>query len=126
MELAGRNLREALLRNSLTTLGIAVGVASLVAFLSLGIGLQTMAMSRLQNSGLFNRVYVTPRPIGGSLTGGGRGGRGRNQRSDDAQTPGLPPQLQPPMKPLTSTVRKQLAQMANVISVFPELRFTAD
>jgi len=67
MELAGRNLREALLRNSLTTLGIAVGVASLVAFLSLGIGLQTMAMTRLQNSGLFNRVYVTPRPIGGSL-----------------------------------------------------------
>jgi len=126
MELAGRNLREALLRNSLTTLGIAVGVASLVAFLSLGIGLQTMAMSRLQNSGLFNRVYVTPRPIGGSLTSGGRGGRGRNQRNDDAQTSGLPPQLQPPTKPLTSTVRKQLAQMPNVISVFPELRFTAD
>jgi len=30
-ELAARNLREAVLRNSLTTLGIAVGVASLVA-----------------------------------------------------------------------------------------------
>ena len=38
-ELALRNLREALLRNSLTTLGIAVGVASLVAMLSLGVGL---------------------------------------------------------------------------------------
>ncbi len=31
IELAGRNLREAGLRNSLTTLGIGVGVASLVA-----------------------------------------------------------------------------------------------
>jgi ABC-type antimicrobial peptide transport system permease subunit len=40
IELAGRNLREAGLRNSLTTLGIGVGVASLVAMLSLGIGLQ--------------------------------------------------------------------------------------
>ena len=127
MELAGRNLREAMLRNSLTTLGIAVGVASLVAMMSLGIGLQKLVMTRLESSGLFNRVYVTPRPIGGSLTGrgGGRGGRGRNQQ-DDVPTPGLPPQLQPPVKPLTSTVRKQLAQMPNVVSVFPELRFTAD
>ncbi len=40
-ELASRNLREALLRNSLTTMGIAVGVASLVAMLSLGVGLQS-------------------------------------------------------------------------------------
>ncbi len=40
MELAGRNLREAMLRTSLTTIEIAVGVASLVAMLSLGIGLQ--------------------------------------------------------------------------------------
>ena len=38
-ELAVRNLRESILRNSLTTLGISVGVASLVAMLSLGIGL---------------------------------------------------------------------------------------
>ena len=41
-ELALRNLRESLLRNSLTTVGISVGVASLVAMLSLGIGLQQM------------------------------------------------------------------------------------
>src|SRR6266446_2983414 len=41
-ELAVRNLREAILRNSLTTLGVAVGVASLVAMLSLGVGLQTL------------------------------------------------------------------------------------
>jgi hypothetical protein len=38
-DLAVRNLRESILRNSLTTLGISVGVASLVAMLSLGIGL---------------------------------------------------------------------------------------
>ena len=35
-ELALRNLRESSLRNSLTTIGISVGVASLVAMLSLG------------------------------------------------------------------------------------------
>ena len=43
LELAGRNLREAVLRNSLTTAGIAVGIASLVAMLSLGAGLQRLA-----------------------------------------------------------------------------------
>ena len=35
-ELAVRNLRESMLRNSLTTVGISVGVASLVAMLSSG------------------------------------------------------------------------------------------
>src|ERR1700688_1966382 len=60
-ELALRNLRESLLRNSLTTLGISVGVASLVAMLSLGIGLQQMFSRRLAKSGLFDTVLVTSR-----------------------------------------------------------------
>src|SRR5437763_3183630 len=60
-ELALRNLRESLLRNSLTTVGISVGVASLVAMLSLGIGLQQMASRRLVKSGLFDTVVVTSR-----------------------------------------------------------------
>jgi len=41
-ELAVRNLREAIFRNSLTTLGVAVGVASLVAMLSLGSGYNSL------------------------------------------------------------------------------------
>src|SRR3981081_4519749 len=60
-ELAVRNLRESILRNSLTTLGVAVGVASLVAMLSLGVGLQQLASSRLTKSGLFDSVFVTPK-----------------------------------------------------------------
>src|SRR5437763_15118349 len=60
-ELALRNLRESILRNSLTTVGISVGVASLVAMLSLGIGLQQMASRRLMKSGLFDTVVVTSR-----------------------------------------------------------------
>src|SRR5258707_12061034 len=65
-ELAVRNLRESILRNSLTTVGISVGVASLVAMLSLGIGLQKLAGRRLQKSGLFDTVVVTsPRDLRG-------------------------------------------------------------
>jgi hypothetical protein len=53
-ELAARNLREAVLRNSLTTLGIAVGVASLVALLSLGVGLQQLVDRSVARAGLFD------------------------------------------------------------------------
>src|SRR5437879_11346663 len=60
-DLAFRNLREGVLRNSLTTLGVAVGVASLVAMLSLGVGLQQLASSRLAKSGLFDSIFVTPK-----------------------------------------------------------------
>src|SRR6185437_15345102 len=61
VELAGRNLREAILRNSLTTLGIGVGVASLVAMLSLGLGLQKLFNRQLRRSGLFDTIFVTAR-----------------------------------------------------------------
>jgi putative ABC transport system permease protein len=132
MELANRNLREAILRNSLTTLGIAVGVASLVAMLSLGIGLQKLAMSRLEGTGLFNRVYATPRINGGrgGFGGGdGRGGRriggraGNNSGGQNAAPPANPAE---PPKPLTGETRQKLAAIPNVLSVYPELRFTAD
>ncbi len=81
-ELALRNLRESLLRNSLTTVGISVGVASLVAMLSLGIGLQQLASRRLVKSGLFDTVrgYFTPRPAQ-------HGPRRRTQRSYSRRKP---------------------------------------
>src|SRR6202161_1834776 len=59
-----RNLRESLWRNALTTIGISVGVASLVAMLSLGIGLQQLASRRLMKSGLFDTVVLpSSRPL---------------------------------------------------------------
>ena len=78
VELAARNLRESVLRNSLTTVGIAVGVASLVAMLSLGIGLQQLANRRLTRSGLFNTVVVMPRDLD-------RGPSRRNQPTTPAR-----------------------------------------
>ena len=74
LELAARNLRESVLRNSLTTLGIGVGVASLVAMLSLGVGLQQLATRRLERTGLFDTVIVSRGDLGGF--GGARACRG--------------------------------------------------
>ncbi|MFI5059508.1 MAG: ABC transporter permease [Candidatus Acidiferrales bacterium] len=109
-ELALRNLREALLRNSLTTLGVAVGVASLVAMLSLGVGLQELASKRLANSGLFDTVLVTSR----------RNLRDFNRSSADKF---VPPQK---ARPLDDDARKEMAQLPNVVEVYPQIRFPTE
>ncbi len=106
-ELAGRNLREALLRNSLTTLGIAVGVASLVAMLSLGVGLQDLASKRLLRTGLFDAVFVSPRV---NLRGFGRPARDNPSATEE-------PKL------LDEDARQQIAKLAGVVEVYPEIRF---
>jgi putative ABC transport system permease protein len=107
-ELAGRNLREALLRNSLTTMGIAVGVASLVAMLSLGVGLQQLANKRLSSSGLFDAVFVGPRD--------------RGFDREERPTPGTGDQA----RALDQEARGQMAKLPNVVEVYPEIRFSTD
>ena len=105
-DLALRNLREAILRNVLTTLGVAVGVASLVAMLSLGVGLQQLASRRLSQSGLFDTIFVTPK---NSCRGVGRA---RREMESDK-----------PPRPLDEVARKEFEKLPNVIEVFPQIRF---
>jgi putative ABC transport system permease protein len=109
-ELAARNLREAILRNSLTTLGVAVGVASLVAMLSLGVGLQTLASDRLTKSGLFDAVFITSR----------REFRGPGSGPPPKSSPGAPKENP---KPLDDDARQHFASLPNVVDVYPQIRF---
>jgi len=105
-DLALRNLREALFRNALTTLGVAVGVASLVAMLSLGVGLQELASKRLSQSGLFDTILVTPK---NSFRG-----PGRPQRDE---------QRGKPVRVLDEDARKEIEKLPNVVEVYPQIRF---
>ena len=110
VELAARNLRESLLRNLLTTLGIAVGVASLVAMLSLGVGLQRLASRRLKSSGLFDTIVVTSR----------RDLRAFNREQEvsgpaPAESPGL-----------DEAARAKIAAIPGVVEAYPELRFITE
>lgn len=105
-DLALRNLREALLRNALTTLGVAVGVASLVAMLSLGVGLQQLAAKRLSQSGLFDTIFVTPR--------NNFRGMGRPQREASSDKP---------PRALDEDARRELEKLPDVIEVYPQVRF---
>ena len=122
-ELALRNLREALLRNSLTTLGIAVGVASLVAMLSLGVGLQELATKRLSNSGLFDTIIVMSKS---GLRGFGRpsepprrAAAGSDQSSEQDHAPRVSP-------PLDDAAREALQKLPNVVEVYPQIRFPTE
>jgi putative ABC transport system permease protein len=108
-DLAVRNLRESVFRNSLTTIGISVGVASLVAMLSLGIGLQQLASRRLQKSGLFNTVVATSRRDLRNF---------REQREE-----GLPPAESPSLNELA---RKKFEQIPGVVEVYPDIRFVTE
>jgi putative ABC transport system permease protein len=110
LELATRNLRESLLRSSLTTLGIGVGVASLVAMLSLGVGLQALAGERLNRSGLFDTVVVFSRR---DIRGFGAEGR----------RPGAAPAESPE---LDDAARSRFAALPGVAEVYPEVRFTTE
>jgi putative ABC transport system permease protein len=108
-DLAIRNLRESVFRNSLTTIGISVGVASLVAMLSLGIGLQQLASSRLQKSGLFNTVVATSR----------RDLRNFREQREEGPPPAESPALDEP-------ARKKIEQIPGVVEAYPDIRFVTE
>src|SRR5437667_239646 len=108
-DLAARNLRQSLLRNSLTTVGISVGVASLVAMLSLGIGLQQLAVNRLQKSGLFDTVVVTSR---------------RNLRNFGESRENAPPPAE--SVELDEPARQKIELLPGVAEAYPDIRFATE
>jgi putative ABC transport system permease protein len=109
-ELAVRNLRESVLRNSLTTIGISVGVASLVAMLALGIGLQQLADRRLEKSGLFDTVIVTSRRELRNFS---------REQEQNGPSPAESPSLDEP-------IRQKIEQLPNVLEAYPDMRFVTE
>jgi putative ABC transport system permease protein len=109
-ELAVRNLRESVLRNSLTTVGISVGVASLVAMLSLGTGLQQMFTRRLEKSGLFNTIVVSSRR------------EIRGMRRENEQNGVNPAES----RVLDEPARREMEKLPNVLEAYPDIRFQTE
>ena len=110
-ELALRNLRESSLRNSLTTIGISVGVASLVAMLSLGIGLQKLATRHLAKSGLFDTVVVTSR----------RDLRGFSRDDEQRSTASAAES-----RSLDEPARQEIERLPEVLEAYPDIRFITE
>jgi putative ABC transport system permease protein len=122
--LALRNLGEAKLRTSLTTIGVSIGIASLAGMVSLGVGLQDQFVDRFTKSGMFDTITVTPgqdRP--GFVAGLGRGGRragfGARRRAGHAAQ--ASPEAPPLRSDLNDETIKELAALNGVKEVYPSV-----
>lgn len=129
LQLALNNLRESKLRTALTSLGVSIGIASMIGMVSLGVGLQDQLLGRFMESGVFDAITVSASPAGGAAAlfgaggrgigprGGGRGGRaGRGDRTGNPSAP----------RPvLDEAAIATLRALPNVKDVFPSVRITA-
>ncbi|MEO7190922.1 MAG: ABC transporter permease [Vicinamibacterales bacterium] len=138
--LALRNLRQAKLRTTLTTLGVAIGIASLAGMVSLGVGLQDQLVGQFVQSGVFDSITVMPAgpggrggfgrgaPFGGRARGaGGRGGRstsaGAARGTDEPTTPIVAPA---PEVPLDEEAVQKLAALPGVKDAYPSISVPVD
>jgi putative ABC transport system permease protein len=115
--LALRNLRQAKLRTALTTLGVAIGIASLAGMVSLGVGLQDQFVDRFTRSGMFDSINVLPGNLDprGFVAGGRGGGRGTQPNSGAGPDATV-------RKPLDDKALETLAALENVKDVYPMIR----
>ena len=113
LSLALRNLRESKLRTALTSLGVSIGIASLVGMVSFGVAMQDQVLGNLLRSGVFDSITVTPAP-----RLGGRGRRGGNPLERARQVA----QGAREAKPLDDEAIKAIGAVPGVKEAFPDVR----
>jgi putative ABC transport system permease protein len=121
LQLALRNLRQAKLRATLTTMGVIVGVAVIVTMVSFGLGLQRNMLSRFKALDLFNEIQVFGRSLNSlvsnrpqSYSGRNEGGGNRDRRSR------LRPEDEP-KRALDDAAIAEIAKIPGVTYVEPSL-----
>jgi putative ABC transport system permease protein len=115
--LALRNLREAKLRTSLTSLGVAIGIASLVGMVSFGVAMQDQVLGNLLRSGVFDSITVTA----AERAGGQRGRRGGNP-AERARGALESARQSGPRVPLDDAALKSFEAIPGVKEVYPDVR----
>lgn len=97
LRLAFRNLREAKIRATLTSMGVIVGVAVIVTMVSFGLGLQRNLLSRFKALDLFNEMRVFGKNEFMAAAGNNRNSNTNNRREnpDDRRGPSFRPDKEP-------------------------------
>lgn len=119
VRLALRNLREAVLRTALTSLGVAIGVASLVGMVSFGVALQEQIVGNFLRSGVFDSITVIPgmpAVLRNLRLRTARREFGAATKSKGAERP------EAARAPLDDEALKKLAGLDRVIEVYPDIR----
>ena len=119
LSLALRNLGQAKLRTSLTTMGVSIGIASLAGMVSLGVGLQDQFVERFTRSGMFDAITVLAGgDLPGPLAGGGRGRGGFGRRGGGRNAAQAPENA----RDITDAALAELAALPGVRAVHPNVR----
>lgn len=118
LKLALRNLRQAKLRATLTTMGVIVGVAVIVTMMSFGLGLQRNMLERFSALDLFNEVQVFGQGLS-NLAGLGRDGG----RRDEGDRRGRRGNDKTPSRILDDKGIQEIAKIPGVAYVEPNVNF---
>jgi ABC-type antimicrobial peptide transport system permease subunit len=119
LRLAFRNLREAKLRATLTSMGVIVGVAVIVTMVSFGLGLQRNMLSRFRALDLFNEMRVFGKNVFTMAAGNQNPGR-RNENPNDRRGPSFKPDKEP-TRILDDAAIAEISKIAGVAYVEPSL-----
>jgi len=96
LRLAFRNLREAKMRATLTSMGVIVGVAVIVTMVSFGLGLQRNMLSRFRALDLFNEMRVFGKNVFAmAAAGSNQNSNRRGENPNDRRGPSFRPDKEP-------------------------------
>lgn len=119
LHLALRNLRQAKLRATLTTMGVIVGVSVIVTMVSFGLGLQSNMLERFKALDLFNEVQVFGRGLSGLIGANRQGPRDEGDRSSGRRSNRTATRI------LDDAGIKEIAAIPGVMYVEPSVAFGA-
>jgi ABC-type antimicrobial peptide transport system permease subunit len=124
LKLALRNLREAKLRATLTSMGVIVGVAVIVTMVSFGLGLQRNLLSRFKALDLFNEMTVFGKSIAVAAGNLDRPS-GARRAAGDNRGPRLPTNVTP-TRILDDAAIAEVAKLPGVSYVEPYIGFVVE
>lgn len=124
LRLALRNLREARLRATLTSMGVIVGVAVIVTMVSFGLGLQRNMLTRFRALDLFNELRVFGKNVFSMAVTGVDPKLGRDPNPGDRRGPAFRSD-KAPTRILDDAALAEIAKIPGVAYVEPDIGFTA-
>jgi ABC-type antimicrobial peptide transport system permease subunit len=119
LRLAFRNLREAKLRATLTSMGVIVGVAVIVTMVSFGLGLQRNMLSRFRALDLFNEMQVFGKNVFAMAAAGGNQNSARRVENPNGGRAFKPDKE--PTRVLDDAAIAEIAKIPGVAYVEPNL-----
>lgn len=123
LHLALRNLRQAKLRATLTTMGVIVGVAVIVTMVSFGLGLQGNMLARFKALDLFSEIRVFGRSLRSMASAGADRRLGRVREDTGEQREGRLRPDKSPTRILDDAAVAEMAKIDGVSYVEPNINF---